>query len=408
MVRINDNVSRGSDSIQQTSIPESHIEQETEESKVLRTEIEPKIDSRATELASSVMSERLLSGYAQQFYVRDRFDKMLKPAEVSQSPAKTAETSPAQGAASIQKTLVPGENGPEVEAMQTDINKWRAQNGQQPIEVTGSFDKATEAAVREFQTAGGLKVDGKFGPQTRDHLALENDPNFQKLGGTVKESVRVQMLKFKDQPQARKDLVELATREAFAGCNSFRAQETALNRFSETRKLDDSYSLIANRYALETDPNFNALNPKMKDRIDAELSQSVLRIDKHTREGTQGMQTGLVRVATSPGFGRLSEAQQDKLLEGLRNTQNCGPNSSFNNPEHIRDILEGQNLRDLDDATRTKVIECTGDYATDGKALQDLKLLVLRTEFSQMTPAQQKAAIDAFKKRHAEVTIDHD
>lgn len=401
----------GSESIQQIDIPENRLDSEAEMPETHPTEGETvgKPDSRAAELAGSILSERMLAGYAQKLHFGNLFEKAPKTTDEIREPgSQPTEVKENQGAASIQKTLRPGSKEAEVKTMQTELNRWRAQNGLDPIEVTGTYDKSTDSAVREFQKARGLKTDGVFGPDTRDHLALENDPNFQKLGDTVKGSVRVQMLRFKDQPQARKDLVELATREAFAGSNSLRVQETALVRFAETKSLRDSYSLISNRYALESDPKFQALSPKMKDRIDGELAQSVLRINRDTSDGTEGMQSGLTRVVTSPGFAGLSEAQQEKVLEGLRETQYCGVKSSFKNPEHIRDILDSQNVRDLDDSTKTAVVECAAQYASDGAALQELKLMVLRTEFSQMTPAEQKAAITDFKKRHEEVTIDHD
>lgn len=54
-------------------------------------------------------------------------------------------------------TLKPGERGPWVRTIQITLGK---------LAVTGRYGNATEAAVRAFQRAKKLKVDGIVGPQT--------------------------------------------------------------------------------------------------------------------------------------------------------------------------------------------------------------------------------------------------
>ncbi|MDT0269610.1 peptidoglycan-binding protein [Streptomyces sp. DSM 44915] len=59
-------------------------------------------------------------------------------------------------------TLANGSTGPQVSALQYLLN----QNGQNAGTVDGQFGPNTESAVRGFQSAKGLAVDGKVGPRT--------------------------------------------------------------------------------------------------------------------------------------------------------------------------------------------------------------------------------------------------
>jgi peptidoglycan hydrolase-like protein with peptidoglycan-binding domain len=55
-----------------------------------------------------------------------------------------------------------GADGPEVEALQTALNK----AGYGPLEVNGTFGPEVDAAVRRFQQENGCVVDGIIGPET--------------------------------------------------------------------------------------------------------------------------------------------------------------------------------------------------------------------------------------------------
>jgi peptidoglycan hydrolase-like protein with peptidoglycan-binding domain len=63
--------------------------------------------------------------------------------------------------------LSEGDTGPAVQTLQTRLNVWGA-----TLTVDGDFGTATLAAVKAFQTAHNLTVDGVVGPQTWSALNL--------------------------------------------------------------------------------------------------------------------------------------------------------------------------------------------------------------------------------------------
>src|SRR6266436_1530462 len=66
-------------------------------------------------------------------------------------------------------TLKRGSTGPEVTALQQRLQDL----GFDPNGVDGIFGPGTESAVKAFQQAKGLAVDGKVGPITRAALQLD-------------------------------------------------------------------------------------------------------------------------------------------------------------------------------------------------------------------------------------------
>lgn len=72
------------------------------------------------------------------------------------------------GSVKIVATLKNGSTGAAVKALQTQLNALGYNCGTPD----GSFGAKTEAAVRAFQTAKKLTVDGKAGPETQEALAL--------------------------------------------------------------------------------------------------------------------------------------------------------------------------------------------------------------------------------------------
>jgi zinc D-Ala-D-Ala carboxypeptidase len=75
------------------------------------------------------------------------------------------------GAYSWTRTLQQGSSGADVSELQVRVAGWAADHPQQTlVSVDGDFGPATAAAVRRFQSAYGLGVDGVVGPQTQSTL----------------------------------------------------------------------------------------------------------------------------------------------------------------------------------------------------------------------------------------------
>ena len=64
-------------------------------------------------------------------------------------------------------TLSAGSTGSEVERLQQDLSALKYE-----VEVNGSFDANTEAAVKKFQQQNDLKVDGVVGRHTGQKLGI--------------------------------------------------------------------------------------------------------------------------------------------------------------------------------------------------------------------------------------------
>lgn len=68
-------------------------------------------------------------------------------------------------------TLAMGSTGSEVERLQQDLSALKYE-----LEINGSFDANTEAAVKKFQQEHNLKVDGVVGQQTGRQLSMALKP----------------------------------------------------------------------------------------------------------------------------------------------------------------------------------------------------------------------------------------
>jgi zinc D-Ala-D-Ala carboxypeptidase len=115
------------------------------------------------------------------------------------------------------RTMRNGDSGSDVKELQIRVAGWASDSASQTkVTIDGAFGPGTEAAVKRFQRAYGLSVDGIAGPQTHNQLnALESSDgstanfNFSefnskdgsgfsggKVGSTqVKENVRRLMYK---------------------------------------------------------------------------------------------------------------------------------------------------------------------------------------------------------------------
>ena len=64
------------------------------------------------------------------------------------------------------RTLGPGDEGPDVTALQVRVAGWFPQKNQAQMTIDGGFGPGTEAAVKAFQAFYGLEPDGIAGPST--------------------------------------------------------------------------------------------------------------------------------------------------------------------------------------------------------------------------------------------------
>src|SRR4030095_2693604 len=67
-------------------------------------------------------------------------------------------------------TFKRGHSGTEVLNLQRTLNLWRIENGKKGIAEDGTFGPETEKAIKEFQAANKLQVDGLVGPETKASL----------------------------------------------------------------------------------------------------------------------------------------------------------------------------------------------------------------------------------------------
>jgi peptidoglycan hydrolase-like protein with peptidoglycan-binding domain len=88
----------------------------------------------------------------------------------SSPPGSVAYDLDSEASCEIAQTLRRGDTGPQVECLQERLNEVTV--GGQPFAVDGAFGEQTEAAVRAFQEANELGVDGVVGPATGELLGI--------------------------------------------------------------------------------------------------------------------------------------------------------------------------------------------------------------------------------------------
>jgi peptidoglycan hydrolase-like protein with peptidoglycan-binding domain len=97
-------------------------------------------------------------------------------------------------------TIQIGSTGDDVKRLQRVLARMLAWNPFGPI--TGVFDASLEGAVKEFQKANGLPVDGIVGPATWEKL-----PPYRESSGTVQSGATGPVVAWLQQALAGKDVV---------------------------------------------------------------------------------------------------------------------------------------------------------------------------------------------------------
>lgn len=83
-----------------------------------------------------------------------------------------------------------GSTGNEVRQIQTRLKSWGYYNGA----VDGIYGSKTQAAVRAFQKANGLTVDGVAGPKTLEAIGLPTGSTSSRGGGSASNSSDLNLL----------------------------------------------------------------------------------------------------------------------------------------------------------------------------------------------------------------------
>ena len=151
------------------------------------------------------------------------------------------------GQSAIAQTLLQrGSVGTEVRAVQTRLQELGYFNGP----VNGNFFDLTENAVRQFQRAEGLDVDGKVGPATRNRLFGTRTAAFNNIYDPGTENWRSSRFsQFSSQDMAPSSIGGFSANDSF-----IRQVQTALNqaRYSEWGGEDWPEIRVDGRYGPNT------------------------------------------------------------------------------------------------------------------------------------------------------------
>ena len=361
-------------SIQRTELPEVEHTQTEATPQVTSQEAERPL--RSDTYSASRLSEMNFGATAQQLLLNSQLD----------AERATQERAPASNMTQT-GMLSRGMQGPDVEGLQTQLNEWLAANGKPTIEADGQFGPKTEAALKEFQTATGLNPDGIAGPRTADRFRLENNANFQKLDPEVKNIVRNNVDAYQNLPEAKENLMQLATSDRFAGISKD-AQTRILGRFftdpsnpSHMASLDATMEDMAK---MEGDPAFAKL-----DEHSQRFAKSAMAAHNAHGFGRQG----LMEMIGSNDFQRLRPDQQERILASIAG------NPAENSSDQFQGIFQTKGFQKMSDAMKDRVIDMACHDAGQPSKNLDLSVLLADPSFVNASEDEQWAQLNGYSGR---------
>jgi peptidoglycan hydrolase-like protein with peptidoglycan-binding domain len=278
---------------------------------------------------------------------------------------------------------------PKVMDLQKQVNAWRAANGQPPIKEDGFYGPQTQTAVRQFQKANGLGVDGEAGVRTQARLAMEDDPTFKALDPSVQDVVRKNLTAASDHTDQIDNLKAVATQPGFEKLSPD-IQKQLLNTQWANRNDADVASNLA---AIGGDATFRNLN-------DATKSQVIANVGALT--GYPAGQQNVVKLATAPGFDKLSPTHQQQMLTVL-NAKDPGDTK-------VRDRLialaSDPKFDAESDATKTAMINLAGDPATPDANVKAATDLTESPAFSSLSDTDKALVNDGVKAAKGDPAYD--
>ncbi len=236
--------------------------------------IEPPQQSSSESIHNSNQTTPLTQEKRKKQVVESMLEGEARRAELEQNAAvknpragSSAAGSPTGPAAAV---LHENMHGAQVRDLQHQLNEWRVRNRRAPISEDGSFGSDTEAAVRNFQQATGLRRDGLVGVRIRSRLGLENDPNFRNLNDATKNQVRNMMTSYQTDTSKIENLRNLATAPGFGQLSIAHQQQmlTALDHRASDPRFARELASLSN-------------NARFRGLTDADKTQLLRNVSNH-------------------------------------------------------------------------------------------------------------------------------
>jgi hypothetical protein len=246
---------------------------------------------------------------------------------------------------------------PEVKELQKQVNQWRTENGKEAIKEDGYFGETTETAVKEFQTANGLKEDGKAGIQTQNRVLLENDPNFKKLDNGIKDQTR-KLMTSHDQDRGKvENLRNLATNPGVAKLSTAHQQQMLdiHKAHPNDKKLTGQLGKLAN------DPKFQGLNDAGK--------------------------TATLNLLGSPGYTKLSDKYRALVTDGLNASK---LDQKF--AENTKKLLDDPKFGALKPQEKTAVLSQVKNYP-NARAVENYQRMLQKDWFNSQSVGDKQRSL---------------
>jgi hypothetical protein len=151
------------------------------------------------------------------------------------------------------------------------------------------------------------------------------------------------------------------------------------------------------RLKLENDPNFKSVNPD---------TQKQIRDQMNSYQKDEASRKNLLDLSTDPNFSKLSKDGQDAALKKLAGNSK-DPANLQNIKENVKDrstVENDANFKNLNDATKKKVLDGLDKNSSDAAARGNLVKLATDPNLGKLSPAHQEQTLGALEKKPTDAT----
>jgi peptidoglycan hydrolase-like protein with peptidoglycan-binding domain len=362
-----------------------------------------------TQLAQARKSESMFSTTIQRAVLDAALNIAPAPAPETSTPPPIGATPPDERLVTIgYGNLKLDDKGPQVERFQDDLNTWRKMNNFPPIEVSGTFTKETEDAVKDFQRATNLKETGKVEDNTGLRLSLEMNPEFQELNANVKDKISGAYSALQNDPKGRDNLLNLVEQKPFLYLVGPEAQEAAINGLMVNpgnKNISDSIKhYLTDAAILENDPNYDNLPQEIKEKA---MNTMFYRIGLWGGVGSEGRHNEISGLAADPSFGKRSLEEQRQLLNIVAENDD-GPVGINSTAGTLKRIINDPSFQNLSPEMQTQVIDImnnnvhlaamSGNWPKDDN-VRHMRDLLLSPAFINASEEEKRAKLEAERQR---------